>query len=77
MVYGHYEEVAEAAEKIKTIMEWNVPANFDDIRYFMGLARYYQRFIEGFSKISYPITTLQKNGNIFMWTVYANIVLRH
>ena len=28
----------------------------------MGLTGYYRRFIQGFSKIAYPITSLQKKG---------------
>ena len=31
----------------------------------MGITRYYRRFIEGFSKIAYPITSLQKKGTKF------------
>jgi hypothetical protein len=34
----------------------------------MGLVGYYRRFIEGFSKISHPITSLQKKGIKFEWT---------
>ena len=34
----------------------------------MGLAGYYRRFIEGFSKISFPITSLQRKGKVFKWT---------
>ena len=40
-----------------------------DVRYFMGLARYYRRFIEGFSKVSHPVTSLQKKGITFEWTL--------
>jgi hypothetical protein len=34
----------------------------------MGLSGYYIRFIKGFSKIGYPITSLQKKGARFIWT---------
>ena len=35
--------------------------------YFMGIMGYYRRFIEGFSRIVNPITSLQKKGNKFEW----------
>jgi hypothetical protein len=35
----------------------------------MGLAGYYKRFIVGFSKIAHPITSLQKKGTKFEWTL--------
>jgi hypothetical protein len=34
----------------------------------MGITGYYHRFIEGFSKLAYPITSLQKKGIRFKWT---------
>jgi hypothetical protein len=34
----------------------------------MGLAGYYRRFIEGFSNIVHPITSLQKKGVRFEWS---------
>jgi hypothetical protein len=52
-------------EKIKAIMEWPVPKDVEDIWSFMGITGYYRRFIEGFSKIDYPITSLQKKGTKF------------
>jgi hypothetical protein len=39
-----------------------------DIRSFLGLAGYYRRFIEGFSKISKLMTELLENGKTFEWT---------
>lgn len=42
--------------------------NFYEIRSFMGLASYYRIFMEGFSKIAYPITSLQRKGTKFNWT---------
>ena len=53
--------------KIKAITEWSVPNNVTDISSFMGIIKYYQKFIEGFSKIAYPITSLQKKGKMFEW----------
>ena len=40
-----------------------------DVRSFMGLAGYYRRFIEGFSKVAHAITSLQKKGIQFEWIV--------
>jgi hypothetical protein len=48
--------------KIKSIEEWPTPRNVAEVRSFMGLAGYYKRFIEGFSQIVHPITSLQKKG---------------
>jgi hypothetical protein len=55
-------------EKVKAIMEWPVLKNAHEVRSFMGLAGYYQRFLEGFSKIAKPITPLQCKGVMYEWT---------
>nr|GEV06886.1 putative reverse transcriptase domain-containing protein [Tanacetum cinerariifolium] len=48
--------------KIESIKEWKSPKTPTEIRQFLGLASYYRRFIEGFSKITKPMTKLtQKN----------------
>lgn len=62
------EGIAVDLEKIRTIMEWPIPKDVADIRSFMGLEGYYSRFVEGFSRVAYPITSLQKKGKIFNWT---------
>jgi hypothetical protein len=55
-------------EKMKAIMEWLVTKDVADIQSFMGITGCYHRFIEGFSKIAYPITSLQKKGTRFNWS---------
>ncbi|GJY08671.1 putative reverse transcriptase domain-containing protein [Tanacetum coccineum] len=48
--------------KIESIKDWASPKNPTEIRQFLGLAGYYRRFIEGFSKIAKSMTKLtQKN----------------
>ena len=54
-------------EKIEAIMDWPTLNNVTSVRYFMGLAGYYRRFIEGFSNISHPITSLQRKNAKFVW----------
>jgi hypothetical protein len=53
--------------KVKDVLSWNKPQNVLDIRSFLGLAGYYRRFIEGFSKISMPTKLLEKSKP-FEWT---------
>ena len=62
------EGISVDPEKVKAIMEWPVLKNSHEVRSFMGLASYYQRFVEGFSKIEKPITTLQRKGVRYEWT---------
>ena len=53
--------------KVKEIVAWSIPTTVTDIRSFLGLAGYYQRFIEGFSKIAKPMTSLLEKGREFKW----------
>jgi hypothetical protein len=45
-----------------------VPTSVGDIQSFLGLARYYRRFIEGFSKIRKPMTELLEKDKKFEWS---------
>ena len=55
-------------ENIEAIVNWPTPKNVTDVRSFMGLASYYKRFIEGFSKVAHPITALQRKNVKFIWS---------
>ena len=63
------EGISVDLEKIRAIEDWRVPKDVTDVRSFMGITGYYQRFIEGFSKIANPITSLQKKGKKFNWNL--------
>ena len=47
-------------QKIEAIVNWKPPTNVSEVRSFLGLAGYYWKFVEGFSKIATPLTNLLK-----------------
>ncbi|WVZ90026.1 hypothetical protein U9M48_036360 [Paspalum notatum var. saurae] len=46
----------------------SVPEVVKEVRRFLGLAGYHRRFIESFSKIAKPMTSLLEKGVSFIWT---------
>ncbi|WVZ71237.1 hypothetical protein U9M48_019849 [Paspalum notatum var. saurae] len=54
--------------KISSFMDWKVPEVVKEVRGFLGLVGYYRRFIESFSKIAKPMTSLLEKGVPFIWT---------
>jgi RNase H-like domain found in reverse transcriptase len=55
-------------EKVKAIMDWEVPRSVKGVRSFLGFANFYRRFIRDFSEIVAPLTDLTKNDKAFVWT---------
>ncbi|GKC35212.1 hypothetical protein Tco_1047596 [Tanacetum coccineum] len=53
--------------KIESIKDWASPKTPTEIRQFLGLAGYYRRFIEGFSKIAKSMTKLTQKEVKFDW----------
>nr|GEV63295.1 putative reverse transcriptase domain-containing protein [Tanacetum cinerariifolium] len=53
--------------KIQSIKDWASPKTPIEICQFLGHAGYYQRFIEGFSKIAKSMTKLTQKGIKFDW----------
>ena len=48
--------VAVDPSKVSDVLSWNQPKSVTQVRSFLGLAGYYRRFIENFSKIAKPMT---------------------
>nr|GEZ68889.1 putative reverse transcriptase domain-containing protein [Tanacetum cinerariifolium] len=53
--------------KIESVKDLASPKTPTEIRQFLGLAGYYRRFIEGFSKIAKPMTKLTQKKVKFKW----------
>ncbi|GJT76314.1 putative reverse transcriptase domain-containing protein [Tanacetum coccineum] len=53
--------------KIESVKDWASPKSPTEIRQFLGLAGYYRRFIEVFSKIAKPMTKLTQKKVKFVW----------
>ena len=54
-------------KKVEDILDWQAPKNVKEVRGFLGMAGYYRRFIEGFSKIAGPMTKLLRKNTPFIW----------
>jgi hypothetical protein len=55
-------------KKVTAILDWKAPKDVRGIKSFIGMASYYRRFIEGFSKIARPMTALLAKKVEFKWT---------
>ncbi|KAA0060640.1 uncharacterized protein E6C27_scaffold22G005260 [Cucumis melo var. makuwa] len=53
--------------KIAAIRDWAMPKSVSELRSFLGLANYYRRFVEGFSKRVSPLTELLKKDVHWNW----------
>ncbi|WVZ76220.1 hypothetical protein U9M48_024209 [Paspalum notatum var. saurae] len=60
--------IAVDPRKISAITNWEVPQTPKEVRGFLGLAGYYRRFIENFSKTAKPMTSLLEKDAAFKWT---------
>ncbi|XP_050222497.1 uncharacterized protein LOC126672585 [Mercurialis annua] len=54
-------------KKIEAVMNWKRPSSVTEIRSFLGLAGYYRRFVQDFSKLYAPLTKLTQKNAKFIW----------
>ncbi|KAL0541114.1 hypothetical protein IC582_021151 [Cucumis melo] len=62
------EGVSVDPAKIEAVTNWPRPSTVSEIRSFLGLAGYYRRFVEDFSRIASPLTQLTRKGTPFVWS---------
>ena len=62
------EGIAVDPTKVAFVTKLLAPTSVGEIISFLGLAGYYRRFIENFSKMAKPMTVLLKKDTKFKWT---------
>lgn len=55
-------------DRVLAIVDYPVPKTVRQIRSFLGMAGWYQRYIANFSAIAAPITDLMRTASKFVWT---------
>ena len=53
--------------KVTAVVDWPRPTNISEVRSFLGMARYYRRFVKDFSKIASLLTQLLHKNHKFDW----------
>lgn len=56
-----------AISKVEVIKVWLAHMKVIELRYFLGLANYYRRFIKSYSKVVAPLTNLLKKETRWDW----------
>ena len=49
-------------KKIESILEWPVPRSVKEVQSFLGFANFYRKFINSYSRLAAPLTTLTKKS---------------
>lgn len=64
--------VAAEPTKLQAITTWPIPTTIKELRGFLGLTRYYRRFIHNYGKIYFPLHRLLRKDS-FEWTAAATL----
>ena len=63
-------------KKIEAVVNWKPPKNMSKVRSFLGLAGYYRKFVEGFFKITAPLTKLTRKDVKYDWVDFEELKSR-
>lgn len=66
-------ELKTDPEKVRAIADFPVPRTIRQLRRFLGMTGWYQRFIANYSGISAPLTDLKGTAKSFVWNERAQL----
>ena len=58
-------------EKIRAMVDWPQPQSRKELQRFLGFTNFYSRFIQGYSRITAPLTRLTSSSLPFVWSEEA------
>ena len=65
------------ASRVETIVDWPAPTSIHEIQIFLGFCNFYRRFIAGYSRVVFAITSLlRKSNDKFYWTPEAQAAFK-
>ena len=64
-----YGGIRTQPEKIQAVQDWQTPSNVKELRSFLGLTGFYQRFIPDYAKIITPLTDMLRKDIKWEWAV--------
>jgi len=62
---------------VESITHFPTPSGVNEVRRFLGMASYYQRFIDGFAWIAAPLRELTHKNAVFQWSESCEKAMRY
>lgn len=69
-------EIKPDPDRVKSIAEFPQPTTVRQVRRFLGMAGWYQRYIHNYSDVAAPITDLLRNADRFNWNPNAQAAFK-
>ncbi|TYK14640.1 putative DNA/RNA polymerases superfamily protein [Cucumis melo var. makuwa] len=67
----HDKQLYAKFSKLEAVVNWEIPTSATEVRSLLGVAGYYRRFIEDFSRLALPLTTLTRKNSKFEGNDYV------